>query len=703
MFHPFTPSGRTVAGVCILAALAVALTAATPLAAQGETPVTDDDSDTVAVNRLPYRGIIPNWVLLGPFPTEPLGEATADGVTRGGFDTDYLDALGGETEAVIDLGTTVTAPSGEQRSADRATPLENGHVLHRPFDKQVGYAFGYLVCDADQDACLLLGSDGSPQVWVNGRRVLRSFREQHKTTPHEYVVPIRLNAGRNRVLIKLDNARQWWGFQTEVYLARDLRLPEAASMQGFLDDFTGAIAALSARLDAADGELSFLHARWHAPYRAMIAWVRRWMDGAPERPTGRDLTYWAFVAALIETLENERNIIALNPGCEVPLLFDGTGDDGEEIVGNYAVSFPKDYETAEQPYALVVHLGGSGGLKTGLVFAGPQRVSQDGPAAGGEARPYVLVTPNRDKPWHVDYLNVLLDAALETFHADADRVCVTGESMGGFGAWDLAMSNPERLAAIMPCAAYANPLRAERLRHVPVWVVHGEKDPAFPPWQPELMVSALRSVGADVRYDCFAEAGHGVGGLVDREEIDRWLLDARRKDVRHPPDPLGVTLPVEGAGAVTIGEVGPRRVLRASFRPEDNSAFRMYRSYKSAATELYNRYRASGRLAETFVEMAILPSKGEGDVPTVHLVLPIHEDADPAAMTGPVERVPARRYAEFTYNGPETELDAVVERIRQQLIADGHTPTGERWDVMVDLGFGDYRTLRRVRLVLQQD
>jgi dienelactone hydrolase len=657
----------------------------------------------VAVTELPHRGILTEWVLIGPFAGEALAAPKANGVTRSGFDTDYLAAIGGEAAAEIDLRTR--APCGSARDASlvaavRATPLKGGHILHRPFDLAVGYAFCHLESKREHEACLLFGSDGSPKVWVNGQLVLRAWKDRHKTIAHEYVVPIRLKKGRNRVLVKLDNARGWWGFQSEVFLAGDLRL--RTSLRELLDDFRAGVGVLRERMRAASADLSFLHERWHAPYRGMVTWLDRWMAEAPAKPTGRDLSHWAYAAALVETMEQRRNFIELNPGCRVPIAFEGVEKGGTKHTGHFTASFPADYAAAKGGFALVVRLHGAGGIRWGLTYLDSLRTSpRDAPAARQEP-PFVELSPQRPKPWDVDdYVDVLLDRALAMFHVDDDRVCVMGGSMGGFGTWHIAMTSPERLAAIVPYAAYYNPLTAERLKHLPVWVFHGDKDPAFPAYLAELMVSALRRAGADVRYNCYAEAGHGVEGKMPWEELHRWLLAARRRKVKHPPNPLDALGLAEGVGPVAIETVGPRKALRARLKPADASLRSMYNGFKKATTDLYRPYRASGRLAETFVEMSLAVAGDETSGGVYDLVLPLHEQADPKRIDAEVHDVPAMRVASFHYSGPADGIDAAVERVTKQLRSEGHRPTGKRWDVIVMHGFGPSDTIRRIRLVLE--
>jgi len=75
----------------------------------------------------------------------------------------------------------------------------------------------------------------------------------------------------------------------------------------------------------------------------------------------------------------------------------------------------------------------------------------------------------------------LLDEVMNKYAVDASRVYLTGHSMGGFGTWYLAYKHPEKFAAIAPMSApMVITAWASRLKEMPIWVFHGEKDELVP-------------------------------------------------------------------------------------------------------------------------------------------------------------------------------------------------------------------------------
>ncbi len=160
--------------------------------------------------------------------------------------------------------------------------------------------------------------------------------------------------------------------------------------------------------------------------------------------------------------------------------------------------------------------------------------------------PFVIVMPQCPQTAHwtdpamVDLAMATLDQETAEFHGDASRTYLTGLSMGGYGAWELARLHPRRWAAIAIAAGgifwsyepdrwlEASVLPAEYARAIgrtPVWLFHGSLDPVVQPRQSELMYDAFKANNGDIRlwiyqglkHDCWTRA-------YDEPELPRWLL-----------------------------------------------------------------------------------------------------------------------------------------------------------------------------------
>ncbi len=140
-----------------------------------------------------------------------------------------------------------------------------------------------------------------------------------------------------------------------------------------------------------------------------------------------------------------------------------------------------------------------------------------------------------------------LDQTLDEFNTDTSAVYLTGLSMGGNGAWYLGFHHPDRFAAMVvicgwisrrfdrypPIAPSSEPdpfaTVAERLRHVPIWIFHGDEDDVISVEESRRMASALEDAKADVRYSELAGVNHNSWDYAYAvEELPDWLFSKRR-------------------------------------------------------------------------------------------------------------------------------------------------------------------------------
>ncbi|HEY5281448.1 MAG TPA: prolyl oligopeptidase family serine peptidase [Polyangia bacterium] len=124
----------------------------------------------------------------------------------------------------------------------------------------------------------------------------------------------------------------------------------------------------------------------------------------------------------------------------------------------------------------------------------------------------------------------LLTSLRDEFPIDANRLFVTGLSMGGYGTWDIIERNPSLFAGALPLCGGGDASQATAIRSLPLWVFHGESDAAVPVRGSRRMVQALRAVGGSPRYTEVAGWGHDVWTRAYRDgEVLRWLLAQRRQ------------------------------------------------------------------------------------------------------------------------------------------------------------------------------
>lgn len=198
-----------------------------------------------------------------------------------------------------------------------------------------------------------------------------------------------------------------------------------------------------------------------------------------------------------------------------------------------------------------------------------------------ERWPFLIVMPQCQYPafWTdppmLDMAMAALDQEINEFHADPARTYLTGISMGGYGAWELARNYPHRWAAIMiasggPFWSYAPErwhdaatLPAEYARAVgrtPVWLFHGSEDNVVPERESELMFNALKAESGHVRLWVYQGLHHDSWARAFNEpELPRWLLDHRLGAATEPAaereviplHPTPFKLPVSALDSIT--------------------------------------------------------------------------------------------------------------------------------------------------------
>ncbi len=141
----------------------------------------------------------------------------------------------------------------------------------------------------------------------------------------------------------------------------------------------------------------------------------------------------------------------------------------------------------------------------------------------------------------------LLDAYAAMADVDANRIYVTGLSMGGHGTWDAICRRPDFFAAAMPCCGGGDPVCAADIAHVPVLAVHNRGDPTIPVEQTEGIVTALRALGSDVIFEklennshdawttCYSRTDDVTAGAPNHRFV--WMFAQNRATNNRPKYP----------------------------------------------------------------------------------------------------------------------------------------------------------------------
>lgn len=93
---------------------------------------------------------------------------------------------------------------------------------------------------------------------------------------------------------------------------------------------------------------------------------------------------------------------------------------------------------------------------------------------------------------------------------DRTRFTLAGVSMGGYAAWQLAMSRPALFAALTPVCGGGMAWNAHRLKDIPIRAYHGALDRTVLPEESVRMVDAVNTAGGRAELVTFADAGHNA-------------------------------------------------------------------------------------------------------------------------------------------------------------------------------------------------
>jgi predicted peptidase len=135
----------------------------------------------------------------------------------------------------------------------------------------------------------------------------------------------------------------------------------------------------------------------------------------------------------------------------------------------------------------------------------------------------------------VNDLEQLIEGLCRAYPIDRRRIYLTGLSMGGFGAWELAARRPELFAAVVPICGGGNVDVADRLVHVPIWAVHGADDTIVKVQTTRRMIAAVRAAGGSPRYTELPGVGHDSWRWTysDGSGVVAWMFE----QVNERPQP----------------------------------------------------------------------------------------------------------------------------------------------------------------------
>jgi phospholipase/carboxylesterase len=190
--------------------------------------------------------------------------------------------------------------------------------------------------------------------------------------------------------------------------------------------------------------------------------------------------------------------------------------------GGFSLYVP-EYRESVEPAPLIVALHGGSGHGRSFLWTWLREARSRGAvvlAPTSRQETWSLMGPDVDSP----NLLAMVDHVKSLVPIDERRMLLTGMSDGGTFAHLLALQEHSPFTHLAPISASFHPMlleitSAERIRSLPVYLVHGALDWMFPVDMARLARDSLSAAGADVTYRELDDLSH----TYPREENLRIL------------------------------------------------------------------------------------------------------------------------------------------------------------------------------------
>ena len=194
--------------------------------------------------------------------------------------------------------------------------------------------------------------------------------------------------------------------------------------------------------------------------------------------------------------------------------------------GAFSLYVPEYYDPA-RAWPLVVGMHGGSGNGGAFLWSWVREARTRGfvviaPTAQGQT--WSLMEPELDGP-NIDHM---VEQVGSDWNLDPARQLLTGMSDGGTFTYVLGLRGDCRFTHLAPVAAVFHPMMmisadAERLRGLPVHIVHGTQDWMFPPEIARSAERTLSQAGVDVVYREIADLSHTYPRDENARILD-WFL-----------------------------------------------------------------------------------------------------------------------------------------------------------------------------------
>jgi predicted peptidase len=196
----------------------------------------------------------------------------------------------------------------------------------------------------------------------------------------------------------------------------------------------------------------------------------------------------------------------------------------------YLLFLPVAYEKSTDRWPLILYLHG-GSLRGDdverlRIWGLPHKLESE------PDFPFIVVSPQcpAGEIWtDAEGIDALLERVMRDYRIDAQRIYITGHSMGGRGALYFAYRLPSRFAAVLALGTWS-PATAwgGKLARIPLWLFHGTADAQAPIAETKELVQAIEAAGGHPRFNILEGRDHFILDVYDQPDIYKWLLQQKR-------------------------------------------------------------------------------------------------------------------------------------------------------------------------------
>lgn len=196
---------------------------------------------------------------------------------------------------------------------------------------------------------------------------------------------------------------------------------------------------------------------------------------------------------------------------------------------NYALHIP---ENTKEKKPLILFLHGSGEKGNNI-----EKVKVHGPfkyLKTHDLDAYVLAPQcPENEYWDSEVLYRLILKIQKEYNVDTNRIYLTGLSMGGWGAWNLAFTHPDTFAALVPISGFVDrvPMIENcKIASIPIRIFHGLLDNVVDVNYSIAIYKKIKTCNANIELTIFDDANHDSWSRVyDNKEIYDWMFKQIKK------------------------------------------------------------------------------------------------------------------------------------------------------------------------------